>query len=218
MSVMRYFSVTLRLAIAAMMFGSIIWQIADRVAHNLFRPTEYFEYFTIQTGLISATVTLISGLLMIRGARESMRWSTVRLSVVTYEIVVGIIYNLLLRDAAPDARDVGYDWPPLPNELLHVWAPILIALDWVLSTGVGRIAFKRVWWVLTFPFAWIVLMFLRGFVDSWYPYWFFDPTESTPTTILIYFFGILFFMIAVGFAMVALRRLAERWAKEQANS
>ena len=214
---MRYFTVGLRIAIAAIMYGSVIWQVADRVAHNLFRPTEYFQYFTIQTALISATVTLISALYAMRGRKESVRWSTTRLAVVTYEIVVGIIYNLLLRDSAPDVRDAGYSWPTLPNELLHVWAPILITLDWVLSTGVGRLAFKRVWWVLIFPFVWLMMMFGRGLIDGWYPYWFFDPTESGPDVILMYFSGIVAFMIAVGNLMVAVRRLTEGWAKEQAT-
>ena len=214
---MKYFTVGLRLAISAIMFGSVIWQVADRVAHNLFRPTEYFQYFTIQTALIAATVTLISALQAMRGRKESVRWSTTRLAVVTYEIVVGIIYNLLLRNTAPDVRDGDYAWPTLPNELLHVWAPILITLDWVLSTGVGRLAFKRVWWVLIFPFVWLVAMFGRGLIDSWYPYWFFDPTQSGPDIIVMYFAGIVAFMIAVGNLMVGVRRLSEGWAKEQAS-
>jgi hypothetical protein len=204
---MRNFSAFLRIGTSLAMFFSIIWQVTDRVAHNVFRPTEYFEYFTIQTGLISATVLLFAGIKALRSANEDVRWAVARLSVVTYEIVVGIIYNLLLRDSAPDVRDGDYNWPALPNEILHVWAPILITLDWLLSTGMAKIAFKRVWWVLVYPVVWLAFMFSRGAIDGWYPYWFFSPKDSDAVTITMYIFGIMFFMIAVGNLMTWIQRL-----------
>jgi hypothetical protein len=204
---MRQFSAYLRIGISLAMFFSIIWQVTDRIANDVFRPTEYFEYFTIQTGLISATVLLFAGLKAMRSANEDVRWAVARLSVVTYEIVVGIIYNLLLRGGAADARDGDYNWPVLPNEILHVWAPILITLDWLLSTGMAKIAFKRVWWVLVYPIVWLVFMFIRGAIDGWYPYWFFSPIESTLVTIVTYIFGIMFFAVAVGNLMIWIQRL-----------
>lgn len=204
---MRNFSAFLRIGTSLAMFFSIIWQVTDRMANNVFRPTEYFAYFTIQTGLLSATVLLFAGIKALRSVNEDVRWAVARLSVVTYEIVVGIIYNLLLRGGAPDARDGDYNWPVLPNEILHVWAPILITLDWLLSTGMAKIAFKRVWWVLVYPIIWLVFMFLRGTVDSWFPYWFFSPIESSLTTIVTYIFAIMFFAIAVGNLMIWIQRL-----------
>lgn len=213
---MRNFSGVLRLGVGAAMLFSIMWQITDRLAHNLFRPSEYFEYFTIESGILAAVVMVLAGLKAFRSKREDIRWVIVRLCVVTYEIVVGIIYNLLLRNTAPDVRDADYHWPVLPNEILHVWAPILITLDWVLSTGMAKIAFRRVWWVLAYPIVWITFMFGRGLIDSWYPYWFFSPIESTPTTIITYFFGILFFAIVVANLMVWVRRGVDKFAKEDA--
>ncbi len=213
---MRTFSAVLRLGTAGAMLFSIVWQITDRMAHNLFRPSEYFEYFTIESGIIAAVVMLLAGFKALRSKRENINWAIVRLAVVTYEVVVGIIYNLLLRNSAPDARDAGYHWPVLPNEILHVWAPILITLDWVLSTGMAKIAFRRVWWVLAYPVVWLIFMFARGAVDQWYPYWFFSPIESSATTIVTYFFGILFFAIVVANLMVWVRRGVDKFAKEDA--
>ncbi len=204
---MRTFSASLRIGISLAMLFSIVWQVTDRIANDHFRPTEYFQYFTIQTALLSATVLFFAGLKAIRSANEDVRWAVARLSVVTYEIVVGILYNLLLRGGTPDVRDADYNWPELPNEILHVWAPILVTLDWVLSTGMGKIAFKRVWWVLVYPVAWLGFMFLRGSIDSWYPYWFFSPIESSAVTIVTYIFGIMFFAVAVGNLMIWIQRL-----------
>ena len=213
---MRKFSGVLRLGVGAAMLFSIMWQITDRLAHNVFRPSEYFEYFTIESGILAAVVMVLAGFKALRSKREDIRWAVVRLCVVTYEIVVCIIYNLLLRNTAPDARDAGYHWPVLPNEILHVWAPILITLDWLLSTGMAKIAFRRAWWVLAYPIVWLAFTFARGLIDSWYPYWFFSPIESTPTTIVTYFFGILFFAIVVSNLMVWVRRGVDKFAKEDA--
>ena len=38
-----------RWLVAAAFLYSIAWQITDRLAHDLFRPTEYFAYFSIIT-------------------------------------------------------------------------------------------------------------------------------------------------------------------------
>jgi len=204
-------SLALRLVTAALMFWAIIWQVTDRVVNNVFRPTEYFEYFTIETGLISATVTLLGAIRILQKKKDTVRWLNTRLAVVSYEIVVGIIYNLLLRDDKPDPRDGSYAWPHLPNELLHVWAPILITIDFILSSSQIRLKLNRVWWILIFPFGWFLLMNLRGYLaDGWFPYWFFDPAKSNITTIVEYFFGILIFMIVVGFGMLSLRNLIDK--------
>ena len=134
----RNLSALLRLGIAAAIFFSIIYQITDRVVNNVFRPFEYFSYFTIQTGLITGTVLTIAGISALRHAEDSYRVTMLRLWVISYEVVVGIFYNVLLRDPAsnpPDPRDVGYDWPVLPNEILHTWAPIILVVEWLIAGG-----------------------------------------------------------------------------------
>jgi hypothetical protein len=45
-----------RLATAASLIFAMGWQITDRLAHNVFRPGEYFAYFTIDLWLARVVV------------------------------------------------------------------------------------------------------------------------------------------------------------------
>jgi len=206
----RQLSAFLRLATALAIYGSIFWQVSDRLANGLFRPQEYFFYFTIQTALISATVLTISGIGALRGKPQSLRLTQVRLWVVSYEVVVAIVYNALLRgtEVLPGDPDYGYDWPVLPNEILHVWAPIFILIDWALSKDAVKIATKKVWWVVAYPLTWLAVSILRGAFapDHWWAYWFLDPAEGVEQ-MLTYIFGISGFMIVAGFGFNALRNV-----------
>ncbi|MEN9872780.1 MAG: hypothetical protein RL450_715, partial [Actinomycetota bacterium] len=38
---------SLRLALGLGLLGSVVWQVTDRLANNVFRPGEYFAYFSI---------------------------------------------------------------------------------------------------------------------------------------------------------------------------
>jgi len=211
----RNLSIVLRLGTAAAIFYSIYYQVTDRIAHNLFRPFEYFTYFTIQTGLISATVLTIAGISAIRNAQDSHRVTLLRLWVISYEVVVGIFYNVLLRGTPGDVRDAGYDWPVLPNEILHTWAPIILVLEWVIAGGKPAYAWKKVWWVIVYPLCWLAFSILRGLYapDHWWAYWFLNPGangEGIPAMIQ-YILMIAGTMVAFGFGFTALRNaLASR--------
>ena len=205
----RNLSIVLRLGTAAAIFYSIYYQVTDRIAHNLFRPFEYFTYFTIQTGLISATVLTIAGISAIRNAQDSHRVTLLRLWVISYEVVVGIFYNVLLRGTPGDVRDAGYDWPVLPNEILHTWAPIILVLEWVIAGGKPAYAWKKVWWVIVYPLCWLAFSILRGLYapDHWWAYWFLNPGangEGIPAMIQ-YILMIAGTMVAFGFGFTALR-------------
>ena len=115
----------LRLIAAVAAFGTVYWQVSDRLAHALFRPGEYWLYFSIDTTLLAGVVLGWSAINTIRGRAESRTLTLARLTLVATDSIVGIVYNLLLRGGAPDVRDVGYVWPVIPNELMHVWIPVL---------------------------------------------------------------------------------------------
>ncbi len=46
---------------AAAIFSSVAWQVTDRLANNLFRPAEYFAYFSIQGTLIASVMMAYPG-------------------------------------------------------------------------------------------------------------------------------------------------------------
>lgn len=171
----------IRIAMALVLFGSIFWQITDRVAHNLFRPTEYFTYFTITSCLLTGIALVVSGLRVLGNKEETKFLTLFRLTMAASMVIVGVIYNALLAGAAPDPRDVGYDWPVLPNLLMHTYMPILVFLEWLLTRTAVPLKLKSAFWVLVYPLAWLAFAITRGFITGWWAYWFIDPQYGVAT-------------------------------------
>lgn len=201
-------SASLRFLAAIALLGSIVWQVADRMANNLFRPEEYFSYVTIQTSLIAGVVMAVSGWQALNQTPETQLMSLMRMSVVSFAVMVALLYNLLLRDTAGSPLDAGYVWPVLPNELLHVWGPVLILIDWLFSKRSEPIRFRLAFWVWAYPLAWLAFSLIRGSITGWWPYWFIDPTgEGGIPGMLTYIFGIMAFLYVVAMLMLFARRL-----------
>jgi hypothetical protein len=171
----------LRIAMALVLFGSIFWQISDRVAHNLFRPTEYFSYFTITSCFLTGIALVISGLKVLRQEDETEFLTLFRLTMTASMVIVVVIYNALLADATPDTRDIGYDWPVLPNQMLHTYMPILVFLEWLLTRTALPLKIKTSFWVLVYPLAWLTFAITRGYITGWWAYWFIDPQYGYAT-------------------------------------
>lgn len=192
----------IRVLVAAALLTAVVWQITDRLAHDLFRPAEYFSYFSIQGTLICLVVLAVTGLRALQGLDETKLIHLVRLSTTVYVVVISVVYNLLLRGLSGDIRDAGYKWPVIPNEIIHVWGPILMLLDWLLIAGFTSVRLRAAFWVVLYPVAWILFSVIRGNVDGWWAYWFLDPTDKGGVTgMLTYIFGIAALMIVLGFLL-----------------
>ncbi len=199
-----------RLALAIALFGSVYWQVSDRMMHNLFRPGEYFAYFTIISALLTASVLTLSSIQLFRGIAETKFISLSRLTMTVSMVIVGVIYNALLRGGDPDPRDVGYNWPVLPNEILHTYVPILILVEWLLTRTTIALKVNQAFWVLLYPLAWLTFSISRGLIQGWWPYWFIDPqygigTQATWIAVI----AIMFSVLALAF-IPAQRAIARR--------
>ena len=170
-----------RIAMALALFGSIFWQISDRVAHNLFRPTEYFTYFTITSCLLTGLSLVLSGLNALQNKEETKFLTLFRLTMAASMVIVGVIYNALLAGGDPDPRDVGYDWPVIPNLILHTYMPILVFLEWLITRSAFKLGLKSAFWVLVYPLTWLAFAITRGFITGWWAYWFIDPQYGFAT-------------------------------------
>jgi len=171
----------IRIAMALVLFGSIFWQITDRVAHNLFRPTEYFTYFTITSCLLTGVALTWSGLIVLQNKEETKFLTLFRLTMAASMVIVGVIYNALLANAAIDPRDVGYDWPVIPNLIMHTYMPILVFLEWLITRTAFKLDLKSAFWVLVYPLTWLAFAITRGFITGWWAYWFIDPQYGFAT-------------------------------------
>jgi len=202
--------VVIRVLLALSLFGSVYWQVSDRMMHNLFRPTEYFSYFTITSCLLTAVVLTISAIQLTRGQAETKLLSLTRLTTAVSMVIEGVIYNALLRGGAPDPRDVGYDWPVLPNEIMHTYVPMLIFIEWLFTRTTIALKINQAFWVLVYPLAWLAFSIIRGIITGWWPYWFIDPQYGIGTQLTwIVAISVMFTVLAVGF-IPAQRALAKR--------
>jgi hypothetical protein len=203
----------LRLAIGLGLIGSVIWQVTDRIANNVFRPTEYFAYFSIVTAILAGVVSIYAASVLLRKLPESKFLNLARLSLVVAMIVVGVVYHALLADAVANASDAGYAWPVLPNEIIHTYAPIAIVLDYLVSQRSPALRLRAANWVLVLPLAWLAFSIVRGLLTDWWPYWFINPNgEGGIVGMVSYILGIAFFFAVLGFlvhgARLALGKLS----------
>jgi hypothetical protein len=194
-SLARRVTGVLRILFGLVVFSMVVWQVADRIANNVFRPAEYFSYFTIQSCLAMAVVFVAAGIYALKHATDTRLLTIARMSIFAYAIVVMVVYNLLLRNEPPSAEDVGYAWPVVPNEIEHVWAPILVAVDWILGPGRFPLRIRAMWWALVYPLAWVAFSLVRGAITGWWVYPFLDPNGPDGVLgVVIYVIGISVFM------------------------
>jgi hypothetical protein len=201
----------LRLLIGAGLLGSVIWQVTDRIANGIFRPFEYFAYFSIVTAIVAGLflVTTSFGLML---KIEDTKWVEIaRLSMAVALIVVGVVYHALLADAANDVRDGDYAWPVLPNEIIHTYAPILAAIEYLISVKAFRIRLRAFVWVAIFPLIWLVFSIVRGSATNWWPYWFINPNgEAGLGGMLTYIAAITGFFLVLGLTVLGLKQVLRR--------
>jgi hypothetical protein len=207
----NYSLASLRLLIGVGLIGSVIWQVTDRIVNGLFRPFEYFAYFSIVTAIFAGLflITTSFGLLL---KIEDTKWVEIaRLSFAVALIVVGMVYHALLAGAANDIRDGDYAWPVLPNEIIHTYAPILAAIEYLVSVRAFRIRLRAFVWVAVFPLTWLVLSIVRGSATNWWPYWFINPNgEAGLGGILTYIGAITLFFLILGILVLGLKKLLQR--------
>ena len=198
-----------RIAAAGLIFAAIITQIVDQLVNNAFVADEYFSYFTIESSFINVVVLGVGGVLAFRWLRDPELYTAVRMSAVAYAVVTGAVYNVLLRGLPPTGF-VGIQWP---NEVMHVWIPIFILLDWILSPGRARLSWKRLLFAVSFPVAWCIYTLVRGSVDGWYPYPFINPTlDGGYPSVVAYIVGLSAFIVGLAAALIAISRFGARRA------
>lgn len=198
----------LRILLAVLVLAAILTQILDQLAHDAFEPARYFGFFTIQSSLMNVLVLGVGGVLALRRAAEPELLARVRMSTLAYAVITGAVYNVLLRNQPADGTFVGLDWP---NEVLHVWAPLLIVLDWLLAPGRPALAWKRIWFAIIYPAAWLVYALVRGSLTGWWTYPFLNPADGW-LMVFVYILGIAAAISAIAAAAIGLSRIGYRRA------
>ena len=183
--------------------------IADRLIQGIFDPSHYFQFFTIQTCIINIVVLLMGGIIALTRTTDPRWYTVVRASIVSYAIVVGVIYNLLLAGLAS-----GDGYVPsftFPNDIQHIWGPIFIAVEWLLMPGRARLRWGTLWICAIFPLAWVAGSLVRGLAgDGWFPYFFLNPGETGVAGVAMYVGAIAAFTLANCAIAIGIGRIQAR--------
>ncbi len=170
----------------------------------------FFSFFTILTNILVAccfTSLLLAGLKKAAGSRrESFLTRPSVLSAVTvYILVVGIVYNLVLRFIwAP----VG--WQMIVDEALHSVIPALFFLYWLFFVPKKGLDWKGALAWMGYPSVYLILIIVRGSLTGYYPYPFIDvPQLGFPRCLLNVFIITLLFLV-LSLALVALGKLMHK--------
>ena len=166
----------------------------------------YFSFFTILTNTLVATVlTYAAGTRSSKGRTFFLQpWVSSGIGVSI--IVVGVAYNLLLRNLW---QPQGLQW--LANELLHDVMPVLFTLYWwcCVPKGTLRLSYIGLWGL--YPIVYFAYILLRGHLLGVYPYPFIDVEKLGYAQTFVNAFGIL-----AGFVFVALVVVViDRWRGRQ---
>jgi len=221
---MRVLFAVLRVAVAAAVIAAIVAQLVTSYGFWTARGVEsiwinvvnFFSFFTIDSNIGAAAVGLIGAVVLLgRTGRDPVWFNGFRVAVVTYMVVTGIVYNLLLRGIElPQGSTV-----PWSNEVLHVIAPAYLLIDWLLAPGRIRLGYRAVWGVVAFPIVWVVYTLIRGPVTPdevygkpfWYPYPFLNPNTSANGYLSVAFYIVLIAVVigltAAGAVWASRRRL-----------
>lgn len=184
---------------------ALTFQIVEKVANNDMVADQYFSYFTIQSSMIAAVALIVGGIMALRLSIDTVLYTMVRMSVVSYAVVTAVVYNVLLR-GIPQEGFIESKWP---GELMHVWIPIVIALDWILSPGRPPLRWTGLRYVVIYPLAWLAFTMVRGAATLWYPYPFLEPSTGF-VSIAIYVVGISVFVVGLASLSIAWSRVRAR--------
>lgn len=159
----------------------------------------YFTFFTILTNIL-VTICFTSLLLDSQTKIGKFLSKPESLSAVTiYIVVVGLVYNFILR----------FLWSPtglqkIADELLHAILPILFVLFWIIFVPKRTLQWKTIVPWLLYPLVYLIIIIIRGLFSGYYPYPFVDISTLGYVSVAIncvilfcVFLGLSLFLVAI---------------------
>lgn len=158
----------------------------------------FFDYFTVTTNItVAATCTVVLLKPDSRYGKFLSKQQTLA-AVTVYILVVGLIYNLILRLL----------WKPeglqlIVDELLHSVIPVLFLLYWLVYVPKDQLKWKDAWPWLLYPLIYTIYVFIFGAVTGFYPYPFIDLDRLGMAKTLINVAGVAMLFLAFSYLLIA---------------
>lgn len=144
-----------------------------------------------------------------KGAGAFFSGSQTLTAITVYILIVGIIYNIILR----------FLWQPagiqkLVDELLHSVIPLLFLLYWWFAADKRNLQWKQVFPWLIFPLVYLVYILTRGSFSGFYPYPFVNVDQIGIAKVILNSIGITLAFTITGVILTA----AGKWQYRRQTS
>lgn len=162
----------------------------------------FFSFFTITTNTI---VFVCCALLLFGGkhwANTFFRKCTTITAITVYILIVGIVFNLLLR---PTLHLEGHHL--IVSEIFHTVVPILFFVFWLFFVSPEKISFKVISSWLIYPIIYIIYTLFHGIATEFYPYPFIDATKLGFQTAIINGFLVLLSFVILSAILISIFRI-----------
>jgi hypothetical protein len=159
----------------------------------------WLGFFTITTNLLAAKVLTASAIGPCNPISRWLEQPDVQSMTAMSIIVVGMIYNLMLRQLWHPQG-----WQLVADVMLHVVMPLLFLLHWWVVVPKAQLRWQHIGYWLLYPAAYLVYALARGAVNGWYPYPFIDVTTLGYPRVLLNAIGVLLaFVVVAAILLVA---------------
>jgi uncharacterized membrane protein YozB (DUF420 family) len=183
----------LRLGLAATAISAMAFQAGALSNAGVFKPGNFFSFFTIQSNILAATTLVLTAL--VRREERSRRFDAVRGAAAFYMAITGVVFALLLS-GHQESLDTHIAWV---NFVVHTLMPIVLVADWLIDPPRHRASWRTAALWLAYPLVWFVYTLVRGSAEGWYPYPFVDVAQHGYGHVFVS--GIV---LLIGFALAAL--------------
>jgi hypothetical protein len=160
----------------------------------------FLSYFTVTTNIIVAICFTSLSFLKRNGSKNLFAKSATLTAITVYIVVVGLIYNVMLRALV---SPVG--WARAADELLHMVSPLVFLFFWIFFVKKANLEYKQSISWLIYPLLYVVFVVIRGHLINKYPYPFIDvvqlgyPKAILNAVVVIFIFWLLsLFFIFIG--------------------
>ena len=146
--------------------------IQNRKVSILETTIRFFSFYTILTNIL---IALYSTFLLLKpdsGWGKYFSRPSVATAITIYILVVGITYNLILRQIWNPQG-----WDKVADELLHLAIPILFLVYWLIFVPKGTLKSGNVFPWLIYPLVYFIWTMIFGTLSGFYPYFFIDVNE-----------------------------------------
>jgi len=151
----------------------------------------FISFFTVTTNILVAICFTVLWLFPNSNIGRFFSKSTTITAVTVYIMVVGLIYNFLLRGLVLQSG-----WAKVADELLHVVTPFLVLIFWMFYANKSGLKYSNALKWLIYPMGYIIFIVIRGYLINQYPYPFINVAElGYPKAILNAVLIVVFFWL-----------------------